>query len=50
MTLQGVGEVTAQAIVDYRESIGGFSDIAQLEEVSGIGPAKFAQISKQVSL
>ncbi len=49
-TLSGVGAVTAQAIIAYREAHGGFSEIAQLQEVQGIGPAKFAQISEQVTL
>ncbi|MEX3507266.1 MULTISPECIES: ComEA family DNA-binding protein [unclassified Corynebacterium] len=49
-TLSGVGEVTAAAIVDYRDSIGGFSAVDQLLEVSGIGPAKFAQLEGQVTV
>ena len=38
--LKGVGEVTAQAIVAYREEHGGFKDVEELLEVSGIGPAR----------
>lgn len=49
-SLDGVGAKTAQAIISYREANGGFSDIAQLQEIKGIGPAKFAAISPQVSL
>ncbi|WP_290222849.1 ComEA family DNA-binding protein [Corynebacterium confusum] len=49
-SLSGVGEVTAAAIVDYRDSIGGFSAVDQLLEVSGIGPAKFAQLEGQVTV
>lgn len=48
--LDGVGEVTATAIVEYRESIGGFTDIAQLQEVSGIGPKKYEAIAGKVRL
>ncbi|WPF65588.1 MULTISPECIES: ComEA family DNA-binding protein [unclassified Corynebacterium] len=48
MTLNGVGQVTAQAIVDYRETHGGFSDVSQLQEVRGIGPAKYAAIKENV--
>lgn len=48
MTLNGVGQVTAQAIVDYREGHGGFSDVSQLQEVRGIGPAKYAAIKESV--
>lgn len=38
-TLDGVGEVRAQAIVEYRESNGEFPSVAALTSVSGIGPA-----------
>lgn len=48
--LKGVGEVTAQAIVTYREEHGGFKDVEELLEVSGIGPAKLAQLKDQVQL
>lgn len=49
-TLSGVGEKTAQAIVAYRESHGGFSTIEQLQEVKGIGPAKFSALAEEVTL
>ena len=48
--LKGVGEVTAQAIVAYREEHGGFKDVEELLEVSGIGPAKLEQLKDQVQL
>lgn len=50
MELKGIGEVTAQAIVAYREEHGGFKDVEELLEVSGIGPAKLAQLKDQVQL
>lgn len=49
-SLDGVGEVTAQAIVEYREQIGGFSSVEQLLDVSGIGPAKYEAIKDHVTL
>lgn len=48
--LDGVGKKTAQAIIAHRDKIGGFSAIEQLQEVKGIGPAKFAAIAPEVSL
>jgi len=50
MDLNGVGEVTAEAIVSFREERGGFKDVEELLEVSGIGPAKFAKLKYNVQL
>jgi competence protein ComEA len=38
-TIDGIGPVTAQDIVRFREEHGGLSSIDQLDQVSGIGPA-----------
>jgi competence protein ComEA len=38
-TIDGIGPVTAQDIVDFREEHGGLSSVDQLDQVSGIGPA-----------
>lgn len=37
--LNGVGEVKAEAIVEYREENGGFDSVDELTEVNGIGDA-----------
>jgi competence protein ComEA len=38
-TIDGIGPVTAQDIIDFRDEHGGLSSIDQLDQVSGIGPA-----------
>lgn len=46
--LPGVGPVMAERIVAHREAIGGFAAVTQLLEVSGIGPARFAELEPRV--
>ncbi len=48
--LPGVGEVLARRITEYRDSHGGFRDIEQLREVSGIGERKYAEMKDKVRL
>lgn len=47
--LPGVGPVTAQKIVDYREAHGGFSSVDELDAVPGIGPARLADLRSLVA-
>jgi competence protein ComEA len=37
--IEGIGPVTAAAIVEFRDEHGGLSSVDQLDEVAGIGPA-----------
>jgi competence ComEA-like helix-hairpin-helix protein len=39
-SLPGVGPVTAQKILDYRQELGAFSSVDELDAVPGIGPAR----------
>lgn len=48
-TLPGVGPVTAQKIIDWRTAHGGFTSVSQLQQISGIGPARYAQLSPLVT-
>ena len=38
-TIEGIGPVTAQNIVDFRDQHGGVSSVDQLDQINGIGPA-----------
>ncbi len=44
MTFSGIGEVTAQAILDYRNEYGPFSNFNDLMLVKGIGEKKLQKI------
>lgn len=46
--LDGIGEVKAQAIIDYRDSHGAFSSVEQLTRVTGIGDATLEKIKDQI--
>ncbi|MGO1384139.1 MAG: helix-hairpin-helix domain-containing protein [Arachnia sp.] len=48
--LPGVGPVTAAAIVAWRDGNGGFSSVADLQEVTGIGPKGFAKLEPLVTV
>ncbi len=38
-TIEGIGPVTAQDIIEFRDEHGGLASVEQLDQVSGIGPA-----------
>lgn len=42
--LPGVGPVTAQKILDYRQQHGAFGSVDELDAISGIGPARLEQL------
>jgi competence protein ComEA len=47
--LPGVGPVTAQKIVDYRDKHGAFTSVRELDAIPGIGPARLAQLEDLVA-
>jgi competence protein ComEA len=42
--IDGIGPVTAQKIIEFRDQHGGLSSINQLDEVNGIGPSTMASL------
>ncbi|WP_288831437.1 ComEA family DNA-binding protein [uncultured Corynebacterium sp.] len=48
--LPGVGEATAAAIVAHREKNGPFTSVDKLNDVKGIGPAKFEALKDLVTV
>ena len=49
-SLDGIGPVIAARIVEYRKVNGSFLSVDDLQKVSGIGAAKFAQIKAKVRI
>lgn len=49
-SLPGIGESTAQKIIDYRKQNGKFKVIEDLKNVSGIGESKFDNIKDKITV
>ena len=46
--LEGIGEKTAEKIIQYREAKGDFQAIEEITKVSGIGSKKFEDIKESI--
>lgn len=46
--IEGIGPVTAEAIVQFRDEHGGLSSVEQLDQVSGIGPATMDSLRERL--
>lgn len=49
-TIPGIGPVTAQKIIDYRNANGYFKEIGDIRNVSGIGDKTYAKISSLITV
>jgi competence protein ComEA len=47
--LPGVGPVTAQKILDYRQQHGAFGNVDELDAIPGIGPKRLDQLRELVA-
>lgn len=50
ITLPGIGEVKAQAIIDYREKYGSFYSTEEIMNVNGIGEKTYAQLKDLICI
>ena len=50
MDIQGIGEVKADSIIEYREKNGGFKSIEELKNIGGIGEKTFEKLKDSISL
>lgn len=49
-TIQNIGKARADAIIAYRDYLGGYTSIEQLKEISGIGDSVFSSIAPFVTV
>jgi len=49
-TLPGVGEATANKIINYRSEKGKFNSIEEIKNVNGIGDRKYEEIKDKISI
>ena len=49
-TLPGIGEATANKIVNYREEKGKFNSIEEIKNVNGIGDKKYEELKTLISI
>jgi competence protein ComEA len=47
-TIDGIGPVTAEDIVEFRDERGGLASVEQLDQVSGIGPATMEALRERL--
>ena len=50
MSIENVGESRANAIIEYRDYLGGYTSVEQLKDIKGIGDATFAKIEPYVTV
>lgn len=48
--ITGIGESTANKIIDYRENVGKFKKIGDIKEVKGIGDAKYESLKNKITI
>ena len=49
-TLPGIGPKTAERVIEYRETVGRFKSIDEIQDVKGIGPKKYEKIKALITV
>lgn len=49
-TIDGIGSVKAQNIIEYRNHLGGYTSVEQIKNISGIGDKIYAKIAPYLTV
>ncbi|WP_455484723.1 ComEA family DNA-binding protein [Eubacterium sp.] len=50
VSIDGLGESRASAIIEYRDYLGGYTSVEQIKEISGIGDATYAKLAPYLTV
>lgn len=50
VSIDGLGENRASAIIEYRDYLGGYTSVEQIKEISGIGDATYAKLAPYLTV
>lgn len=50
MTIDGIGEVKANNIIEYRDYLGGYTSVEQIKNIKGIGDGVYEKISPYLTV
>ena len=50
MTIDGIGEVKASYILEYRDYLGGYTSVEQIKNIKGIGDSTYEKISPYLTV
>lgn len=49
-SINGIGDVKAQSIIEYREYLGGYTSVEQIKNISGIGESTYEKIAPYLTV
>lgn len=50
VTISGISQSRASAIIEYREYLGSYTSVEQIKEIRGIGDATYAKVSPYLTV
>lgn len=50
MTINGIGEVKANNIIEYRDYLGGYTSVEQIKNIKGIGEGVYEKVSPYLTV